>query len=188
MKRALKIYIWAWVVAVVSTFIAVLVAACVPSHHDLAKDPNNIEKVIKVDLPDISCVESTDNLDRGASRWDVYVHHAKFSETLSANSINVMDERCQTDSAHWQKDEDKGCYSYTCSGGIDELYSISCTIYEDHFVLTYEVDESEGILLLCSFVIVYYVLMIWGIARCVIALIRKATRRKITFLHKQTAQ
>ena len=181
MKKALKIYIGAWGIVIVSTIFAIVVASLVPSHHDLAKDPNNIEKVIKVDLPDISCVESTDNLDRGTSRWDVYVHHAKFSEALSANSINVMDERCQTDSAHWQKDEDKGCYSYTCSGGIDELYSISCTIYEDHFVLTYEVDESEGILLLCSFVIAYYILMIWGIVLFVIALIRRATRRKNNF-------
>ena len=29
------------------------------SHHDLAKDPNNIEKIVKVDLPDIAFVSSS---------------------------------------------------------------------------------------------------------------------------------
>lgn len=32
------------------------------SHHDLAADPNNIQKIVKVDLPDIAFVESENNL------------------------------------------------------------------------------------------------------------------------------
>jgi|GEM_PF-4082757 len=74
----LKIYRWTWMVLIASTIVTVAVMIIRTSHHDLAVDPINIEEIVKVDLPDIAFVESENNLDRGASRWDMYIHRGQF--------------------------------------------------------------------------------------------------------------
>lgn len=179
MKTALKTYGWVWVAVIVTSLLAIVVATFHDSHHELAKDPNNIEKIVKVDLPDIIYSESDDDSDSGASRWDMYIHKAQFSEELSEESIRTMDELCLNDRLHWSKNEDQGYYLYSDKGGIDELYYISCIIYKDHFQLTYEVDESEGIFALIPFTIAYSILLKWGVVLIIIALIsRIKTRRK----------
>lgn len=99
MRKALKIYGWARVVLIVATIITVIVMVAIrTSHHDLAKDPNNIEKIVKVDLPDIASVQSWD--DFGGSRWDMHVHKGQFTERISEESIQIMDELCLSDSIH----------------------------------------------------------------------------------------
>jgi hypothetical protein len=119
MGKALKIYGWAWVVLIVATIITVVVMAIRTSHHDLAKDPNNIEKIVKVDLPDIAFVESENNLDRSASRWDIFEHRGKFICELSEETTTTLDNLCQTDSLHWRKAQDRSVYSYYDEGGVD---------------------------------------------------------------------
>lgn len=163
MKKALKIYGWAWGIVVMSTLLAIVLMWALPSHHDLAKDPHSIERIVKVDLPDIAHVESEDNMERGSSRWDAYTHCAQFSEKLSERSIAKLEELCQKDSKHWSKDEDKGCYSFQKSGGIDELYYVSCAIYDEYFLLSYEVSEDEGLFVIFSFFLAYHILLIWGV-------------------------
>ena len=140
------------------------------SHHDLAAAPDNIEKIVKVDLPEIASVESENNLDRGASKWDTYIHSGQFTEELSEESIKAIEELCVADRSHWCKEEEY--YAYFDRGGIDDLYLVTCIIYHDHFKLTYEVDESEGIFVLFPFVIAYMILLAWGIILFIINLIR----------------
>ena len=106
-----------------------------PSHHELAADPYSMEKVVKVDLPDIASVQTMDYL--GGSRWDMLVHKGRFTEEISEKRIRIMDERCLSDSTHWSKNSDIGYYMYLDEGGIDGLYLVSCTISEDRFVTTY---------------------------------------------------
>ena len=57
-KRALKIYGWTWVVVIAASILTFTIMAIHTSHHDLAKDPENIEKILKVDLPAIAYSES----------------------------------------------------------------------------------------------------------------------------------
>ena len=178
MKKALKIYLWAWIVVVVSTILAIVLMWALPSHHDLAKDPYSVEKIVKVDLPDIAHVESENNMERGASRWDVYTHRAQFSENLSEKCISKLEKLCQTDSVHWSKDETKGEYLFQKSGRIDELYSVLCVISDDHFVLSYEVSEDEGIFVLFSFLLAYHILLIWGVVLILIGGIIKIFNHK----------
>lgn len=168
MRKAWKIYAWAWGIVIAATIIAVVVMLSVPSHHDLAKNPNKIKRVVKVDLPEIASVESADNLDRESSRWDVYMHYVRFSEELSESSINKMERLCQTDSVHWQKSVEQGCYSFHKEGGLDQLYNVTCNIYKDHFTMDYMVDEAEGILVVALLVIAYYILMGWGVVLIII--------------------
>ena len=166
----LKIYRWAWLTLIAVTIVTIAVLVIRTSHHDLAAAPDNIEKIVKVDLPEIASVESENNLDRGASRWDTYNHSGQFTEELSEESIKAIEELCVADRSHWCKEEEY--YAYFDRGGIDDLYLVTCIIYHDHFKLTYEVDESEGIFVLFPFVIAYIILFAWGIILFIINLIR----------------
>lgn len=160
MKKSVKIYVLVWVVVIASA-IGVMVMS--PSHHDLASDPYAVEKIVKVDLPDVARVESEDNLDRGTSRWDMYVHRGQFGESLSEESIEIMETLCQADSVRWSKNDVEGCYVYNDEGGIDGLYSVSCSIYRDRFVTAYYVDESEGIFGFLLLILIGAILLIWGL-------------------------
>ena len=167
----MKIYRWAWFALIVVTIATIAVLVIRTSHHDLAAAPDNIEKIVKVDLPEIASVESENNLDRGASKWDTYIHSGQFTEELSEESIKAIEELCVTDRSHWCKEEEY--YAYFDRGGIDGLYYVTCIIYDDHFKLTYEVDESEGIFVLFPFVIAYMILLAWGIILLIIRLFRR---------------
>lgn len=177
MKKTFKIYAWAWGIVIVSTIIAVVVMMLVPSHHDLAKDPSQIRKIVKVDLPGIAYVESIDNMDRESSRWDVYMHRVGFSKELSESNIKTMEKLCQTDSVHWQKNVELGCYSYHDEGGWDQLYSVTCQIYKDHFVMDYMVDEAEGIFVAVLLTLAYYILVGWGAVLVVILVFSRLMSR-----------
>ena len=116
MKRPLKIYGWAWVAIIAATIVTFAVMIIYPSHHELAADPYSIEKIVKVDLPDIASVQSMDDL-RG-SRWDMFVHQGRFTEEISEESIQKMDELCQSDTIHWSKNSDKVVYMILLTWGI----------------------------------------------------------------------
>ena len=178
MKKASKIYMWACVVIVVAAIVAVVVAMVIPSHHDLARDPYAIERIVKADLPEIVEVESEDNLDRGTSRWDVYMHRVQFGEALSEESIKKLDRLCRTDSLHWQKNHEEAYYRYTAEGGIDELYAIDCEIHHDHAHLTYTVDESEGIFLFVAFYLCGYLLLLLGVVLVVVGVVKRIIKNK----------
>lgn len=61
MKRPLKIYGYAWVVLIAATIVTFAVMIIYPSHNELSADPYRIEKIVRVDLPDIASVQSMDN-------------------------------------------------------------------------------------------------------------------------------
>ena len=178
MKKASKIYLWACVVIVVAAIVAVVTVMVIPSHHDLARDPYAIERIVKVDLPEIVEVESEDNFDRGASRWDVYMHNVQFGDTLSEESIKELDRLCRTDSLHWRKNTEEGYYRYTAEGGIDELYAIDCVLYRDHAHWDYTVDESEGILLFVAIYLSVHLMLLWGVALIVIGIVKRIVKNK----------
>lgn len=171
MKMVLKIYGWAWLALIVATIVIIAVMIICPSHHELAADPCSLEKIVKVDLPDIASVQTMD--DGGGSRWDMFVHKGRFTEEISEESILKMDELCLSDSMHWSKNSDKGYYIYSDEGGIDGLYLVSCTISKDRFVTTYEVEESEGIFVLFPLTVAYMILLASGIILLIIRLFRR---------------
>jgi hypothetical protein len=176
-KKALKIYGWTWVATILATLITVAVLKIHTSHHDLAEDPNNLEKIVKVDMPDIAFVESENNLSRSASRWDIYEHKGKFIHELSEDTITALDELCLTDSLHWHKANNRVVYSYYNEGGIDGLYHVFCLISHDGFTINYEVDESEGIFVLFPLIIAYVILLAWGIILFIINLFRRSQKQ-----------
>ena len=178
MKKASKIYLWTWLVFVVAAVVTVVVAMVAPSHHDLARDPYAIERIVKVDLPEIVEVESEDNLDRGASRWDMSTHRVQFGEALSEESIKKLDRLCRTDSLHWRKNHEEAYYRYTAEGGVDELYAIDCEIHCDHAYMDYMVDESEGILLFVAIYLCVNLMLLWGVVLLAIAVVKRIIKNK----------
>ena len=178
MKKASKIYLWAWAVFFVAAIVAVAAVMVIPSHHDLARDPYAIERIVKVDLPDIVEVESRDNLDRESSRWDVYMHRVLFGDTLSEERVKELENLCRVNSLHWRKNSEEGYYRYTAEGGIDELYAIDCEIHHDYAYLTYTVDESEGILLFVAIYLCVHLMLLWGVVLIVIGIVKRIVKNK----------
>ena len=123
MKKILKIYGWTWVAVIAATLITIAVMVTHPSHHDLAQDANNLEKIAKVDLPDIAYSESSNNLDRTASRWDVFEHRGMFVRDLPEETIIALDELCLTDSLHWHKAKESS-YSFQVGTRDNNNYTI----------------------------------------------------------------
>ncbi len=131
MKKALKIYGWAWLALIVTTIVTIAVMIIYPSHHKLAANPYSIEKIVKVDLPDIASVKTMD--DGGGFRWDMFVHKGRFIEEISEESIEKMDELCISDSMHWRKNRDEE------SEGIFVLFAL---------MVAYMILLTSGIILL----------------------------------------
>ena len=180
MEKSLKIYGWAWVALIAATLIAIAVRAIYPSHHDLAQDANNLEKIVKVNLPDIAYSESSNNLDRTASRWDVFEHRGMFVGDLPEETLIALDELCLTDSLHWHKAKDRSVYSYYDEGGPDGLYNVFCLISNEGFTTVYEIDEDEGILIFLPIALGFTILFKWGFVLITISIIRRVKNRKIT--------
>ena len=178
MKKASKIYLWAWAVFGVAAIVAVVVAMVMPSHHDLARDPYAIERIVKADLPEIVEVESRDNSDRGSSRWDVYMHRVQFGDTLSEEHVKELENLCRVDSLHWRKNTEERYYRYTAEEGIDELYAIDCEIHHDHAHWDYMVDESEGILLFVAIYLCVQLMLLWGVVLVVIGIVKRIVKNK----------
>ena len=175
MKKSTKIYSWAWAVAFI-IFIGYIVW---PSHHELARDPKKVGAIVNLRLPDIADYEYEDNLDRGASRWDCYSYHAFFAENISEECIAEMECRCVEDSEHWSKNEAEGYYLFTDYGGVDGLYEVGCAIYEDQAHVGYIVSEDEGIFVIAILWIYIQILLIWGFALLVIAIVQKRVMKQL---------
>jgi hypothetical protein len=168
MKKSTKVYLWAWAMV----FVIIVGFIVWPSHHELARDPKKVGKIVNLRLPDIADYEYEDNLDRGASRWDCYSYKAFFTENISEKCIAEMERRCVEDSEHWSKNEAEGYYIYQDYGGIDELYEVGCKIYEDQVHVGYIVSEDEGIFLIAFLWIYIHILLIWGFVLLVMRLFR----------------
>ena len=176
MKKTLKKNLWKWVAII--AMITLSYVAISNTHSNIASNPHNVKKITKLDLPKIIHTDSEDNLGRGASRWDCFIHRAQFASEISADCMRELENRCKTDSIHWNKTADGTGYIYTDApwehGG---WYSITCHVYKDHSVVTYYVDEFEGCLtILLGFAIIAFS-VIWG-TKLVIATIIATIRSR----------
>ena len=186
MKKSLKKYLWSWIVVGVLSVVFIVLGETVgfAPHHKLAQDPTNIEKITKLDLPDIISVESSDNLGRGQSCWDCFEHISHFEGKLSDDCVRQLESLCVSDTVHWRKNENAGYYEY-----IDDAwneggdYSISCRIYEDYSYVEYYVDETEGLAVtLIGYALIsgaVLILVIWGIIWGILLLLNKIFKGKM---------
>ena len=182
MKKVWKIYRWSWVAyiaIIIFGFIAIITTTQgVNEHHNylvsLSESPEYLEKVIKVDLPDIAQVES----DYGVgSSWTTYGYELKFSEELSEDCIRELNMRYKTDNVHWSTNS--GAFIYRESASAN--YEICCLIYKDHSVVEYgytdELSNSE--LALLAFIAGgFWILIFMGVILGVIEAICKKRKKQ----------
>ena len=65
---------------IAATIVTFAVMIIYPSHHELAAGPYSIEKIVKVDLPEITSVQTMDDL--GGYRWPLSCFLYYFQESL----------------------------------------------------------------------------------------------------------
>lgn len=166
MRKEFKIYGWGWVILIALLIIYLIV----PSHHDLAEDPKNIEKIIKIDLPDIAKTESSYYRDPPAPSLDVYTHDITFVEKLSKECIKELEERCHT-SVYWEKLTEQDCYLYKYEIGYH--YSVHCYVYKDYCSIRYAADTNEGVSFWFYWIIGFLIVNTYGFIIFIIWLICK---------------
>ena len=149
-------------------------------HHSTASDYKKVLKVVDVELPEIIEVRYTDNYDRGASRWDCLEHFLRFEGSLSENTIQELESRCENDS-HWTKDDTgkRTFYEYRSEPlWTSDLYFLSCRIYEDSAWIEYYIDEDEGIFCLLIPIATVFLAFVGFIVWLIIKVILNVFRRK----------
>jgi hypothetical protein len=175
MRTSTKVYIWACGLL----HAAILIFLVWPSHHRLASDVDNIDRIVDLDLPEIGRYEYADNLDRGASCLDCFEYTIWFTEEVSEECIAEMEQRCTEDSYQWTKCSATGCYEYWDGGGfLEESYSVSCLIYKDRAYVSYIIREDEGICAVFAMFLYSLVLMVWGGILLICKLARNRKRKK----------
>ena len=190
MKKALKIYGGAWIAAIAFPLISFLILFCfervvgsdeLEGVRELADDPTHIENIISIDLPATYHVDSKLNSDE---KVNIYSYNVQFSEDLSDNCIEELEDKCVTDKLHWSKGE--GFYRYHLHPEASR-FDISCLIYSDHYELDYAVftgmSQSASVramiymalvnIIITLSGIIFGALIAWGIVLLIIAQIRK---------------
>lgn len=151
------------------------------NHHSLARDPMSIEKILDVQLPQYTVVESSDNLERETSRFDCFSHSYIFRESFSPSMIEKLDELCEKKPLQWSKSH--GAVSYSYQRGDWDAYYIECGISETGAHLDYYVDElGDGIAAVIEWI---FIIMVWlaavlvlGIVMLVVSVVKKVLNKK----------
>ena len=94
MKKSSKIYLGAWIATIAITLLVVSPTYYKHSRYltKLSEYPEYLEKVVDVDLSDITTVES----DYGVgSIWRTYYHKLDLGKALSDDCIKQLEMRCK---------------------------------------------------------------------------------------------
>ena len=129
-------------------------------HHRVAADYERILRKTHIRLPEVAKVQSWDNYDRGASRWDCLEHKIVFDKWPSQKSIDKMERLC-VNNQRWSKEETNGIVYYTFNSAKEwdsDLYFYSICIFENNAHIEYYIDEDEG---LFCYLIFIPLLFIW---------------------------
>jgi hypothetical protein len=179
MKKVWKIYLWSWVV-----YFAIPICGLIASlesvsdsekyMNNFSDTPENIEKIINIDLPDIVHVKPDNS---SGNYWTTYGYELKFSEELSEDCIRELNMRYKTDNAHWSTNSGAFIYRESASS----YYELCCLIYKDHSVVEYgytdELSNSE--LALLAFIAGgFWILIFMGVILGVIGAICERRREK----------
>ena len=181
MKKALRIYKYAWVVPflalAVSLFASLFDTTPSSIHHKglikLSEVPAYIEEIIGVELPAI--VLSNSATGHG-SRFTSHTYKLTFCEPLSEDYVAELERQCAEDSEHWKKTAG-GLYLYTEYGENGDM--IDCLIHNDHMDVGYSISDSEEEIVdafidaILLFAKIAVMLVVWGIVLLLIALVRK---------------
>lgn len=138
-------------------------------HHCTAADYQKIINNLHVNLPDIADVDSWDNYDRGASRWDCLEHKITFSTPLSEKTIKQLERKAARSWNKWYREcrQTSMLYTYRSAKTWDsDAYFYQCVIVDDlekdndHLYIEYYIDEDEVIFSILKYL---GLIILWGI-------------------------
>ena len=181
MKKALRIYKYAWVVPffamVVSMFASLFNTGSSNIHHEglmkLSEAPAYIEEVIGVNLPAVELASS--DIGYGSS-FTSYTYELTFCEPLSEDCVAELERQCAEDGEHWEKTAG-GLYLYT--EYVENGDVIDCLIHNDHMDVGYSISDSEDAIVdafigaILLFAKIAIILVAWGVVLLLVALVRK---------------
>ena len=178
MNRAFKIYGWACLGAIGAFILSIVIVLIINSCnrfpiYDLERSPENLEKIVDVDLPSISDVETERS---HGSEWSNITYRLRFSEPVFAESIAMMEYQCNTDPQHWWSGAELYGYCLTLSE-----CQMECLIYKDYAEVTYstlDITDEEFTVAAFFYILVYLPLKIWGIILVCIAICRSFRKKE----------
>lgn len=184
MKKVHKIYLISLIIIAVP-FVALWCLALYELEHDpyslSRENPDYVETLIEVDLPDIAATKSEYN----GQRW--LAHNSTFKQSLSEECINQLEQLCK-DNDKWSKERDwqngeTYYYYYYQFGNEWKPDTIWCKIYNNRCRWGYTTDHGNmgiGIALVMLPILAVATIAVWTIllyaTAGIIYLIRK--RRK----------
>ena len=150
------------------------------SHRHLAKEPMSLEKILGVQLPQYTVVESSDNLERTTSRFDCFSHHYQFNEPFTPAMIKELNDLCEAEPQRWSKGAEGIAYSY--ERGDWDSYYIECSINASTAHIDYYVDELDGVTALFEWVLYIFVwiasLILIGVVLLVVWVVKKVIKNR----------
>ena len=181
MKKALRIYKYAWVVPffamVMSMFASLFNTGSSNIHHEglmkLSEAPAYIEEVIGVELPAVAL--SNSNTGYG-SHFTSHTYKLTFCEPLSEDYVAELERQCAENSEHWEKTAG-GLYLYT--EYVENGDVIDCLIHNDHMDVGYSISDSEDAIVdafidaILLFAKIAIILVAWGVVLLLVALVHK---------------
>lgn len=138
-------------------------------HHRTAADYQKIIDNLHVKLPDIADVESWDNYDRGASRWDCLEYVITFATPLSEKTIKQLERKAARSWNKWYREcrQTSMLYTYRSEESWDsDAYFYQCVIVDDlekendYLYIEYYIDEDEVIFSILKYL---GLIILWGI-------------------------
>lgn len=166
MKKSLKVYLVTCGLLVSVFVISMLITRMRYDYYNdllkISEEPALVERILNVDLPDISSVESG---------FTIYNQILYFSEPLSVTCIEELEECCDTENTCWSKFQE--WYSYDGRG-------MNCSIYDDYMDITISYPDvlfPEQVVDWLFFLGIP-VLFIWGVVLCIKSVIRKVRNNR----------
>ena len=145
-------------------------------HHRRAADRDRLLRRFCLNLPMISDVESYDNYERGASRWDCHEYYITFEKEYSDRTIKRLERRCKSNK-HWTKElDDYNNPIYVYQSELEwnsDTYYYVCRFENNKCQIEYYIDEDEA-----TFNVLIYgaLLLLWLIVFGVIFLSEQSTK------------
>lgn len=169
MKKSLKVYLSAWGVVIAAFLISFVTGRILSGREavmiERSKDPVQVERLLKIDLPAISSVESD---DLTGSQYCEYMCYMYFAEPLAEEVIQELEKRCKTEADLWKKTTDFYYFSK----------KLTCYIYEDRAEISFTtVDDMPFVYfgVLFSF-LGLPILLVWGLILGIISLVSKSRK------------
>lgn len=138
-------------------------------HHSTAADYQKLINKLRVNLPDIADVESWDNYDRGASRWDCLEHKITFTTPLQERTIKQLERKAARIWNKWYREcrQTSVLYTYRSekSWESDEYFYQFVIVddlveHNDYLYVEYYIDEDEVIFNILKYI---GLIILWAI-------------------------